>query len=931
MQVRLRFEQERFYRTRTLIERAPFAWALLAEDICGLVEASVTATYAPGDTIFSESDAASLDRYYLVAEGTAVETRGDVKHRREVGEYGNGDGFCEWALYSDPEVALEELRSNSVVTAGPKGCTCVCIDRLAFTLLIGPYEDLVLELQARASGPASNDRRGHHHPTGRAPARVGRNAAHGRHDYHRRKSSPEPLDMLAADGSGRWSPRRRMRDATATSPRGRTVWDGSAVSPRKKAPVGDDSRASPRRKSLESLGPPELPPPKKLFNDGERRRQRIAAAASAAAAAGAEGDHSLPSISEGGGPSVSMATESVAKLIAGDNSGTPESELSPRGRCGESGEEQFSSQEGDKEALLSVTAGFGIKMAEVTSSSLRLSYEKAVMPTPKANIDTEGLEKPVTLIEGATESFAGRDKWVGNFEETDSDAPDSGGTLGFSALSKELAISNTVNEVPKECELESSQRLAAQQPPTFDLEDRAEYIENIVVPDLADVKDDEIMNVVMDETVADPVNEGPEGTDEEDRDIPSEFKLARARSMGVVHAPQKPRIDDQIASSHESQGNARPFIQAGVVPTDIQVTDADLASTIKSGVVSLGFNTSFGRYPFDFGAAPGTPGELPKTPGGTVLLNTQGRAAAPPFKSPSITPSQSRVGSSHGLPLDRRTRSTTSHAVTSADEFSVPSAVRRRGSDDDFSDDGEAPIRAASRGTTSQSAVSPGTVPKIRLRKADVIWADGQVRPKSMLAMATDVAATKGGTSTFPSIREIRGRGSLKRDELGITLGEPPIRQRSSLLAPFGPGPGAYDLAPRRDLGCVRIGLADRRFVWDETHRVAARLPGPGQYNADIGSIQARVAAKHIDGKLHLKQRMELQARFSLTRAIDERSLGGDSLGKTMSFLEETVLRCIEKHGGQHYSELPQQSELCYELRSVDAVRRAYQEHGIDL
>ena len=90
--------------------------------------------------------------------------------------------------------------------------------------------------------------------------------------------------------------------------------------------------------------------------------------------------------------------------------------------------------------------------------------------------------------------------------------------------------------------------------------------------------------------------------------------------------------------------------------------------------------------------------------------------------------------------------------------------------------------------------------------------------------------------------------------------------------------------------------------------------------------------ARRLDGpeprRQYLAQRTELQARFSLARTGDG---GLRGVGTGMTWLEDTVVRCIEKHGGQHYTELPQQTELCYELRGVDAVRRAYQEHGVDL
>ncbi len=95
--MRLRFEQARLARARALVERAPFGWALSAEDVCAVAEAAVTVWFSAGETVFSEgapdpptASSSATSSEFLVEEGSAVETRGDAKHRREAATYRAG-------------------------------------------------------------------------------------------------------------------------------------------------------------------------------------------------------------------------------------------------------------------------------------------------------------------------------------------------------------------------------------------------------------------------------------------------------------------------------------------------------------------------------------------------------------------------------------------------------------------------------------------------------------------------------------------------------------------------------------------------------------------------------------------------------------------------------------------------------------------------
>ena len=79
-----------------------------------------------------------------------------------------------------------------------EACTCLRIDRLALTLLLGTYEDLLSDLQARASGGAP-DRSSQHITAAYAracgpPAGLGGNGASATRGLvgRRRGSSPLP-------------------------------------------------------------------------------------------------------------------------------------------------------------------------------------------------------------------------------------------------------------------------------------------------------------------------------------------------------------------------------------------------------------------------------------------------------------------------------------------------------------------------------------------------------------------------------------------------------------------------------------------------------------------------------------------------------------------------------------------------------------------
>ena len=990
MQVRLAFEQDRFARTRTLIERSPFAWALSAEDVCGLVEASVTAAYDAGTTIFSEADVASLDRFYLVAEGQATELRGDAKHRREVAEYASGDSFCEWALYSDPEVAVEELRSNPVVVAGPAGCTCVCIDRVALNLLLGNYEELVADTQSHTSANHGSDHRGqHYHQLARnGGMRPPRNVTHGR---HRRRSSPEALDGFP-DSSGRTSPRRRHWDPAA----GRAGSDSGSVSPRRRAGGGpDDSRNSPRRKAREAVVP-ELPPPRKHFDDGERRRQRQTAAAAAAAAAApaaegglrtagsldTEGMYALPPISESvfgsvmshAGTSGDQPWDGAGEALVKPEGGSSMADISGewdtregidvlgtlisvagRGKANSSGVNQEATLENMDQSPTSVEHRAGSGVGSVGTV-------RAAVPVTKAAEDIE-VKTEGPRAEEAIEKSAGGEALAGLSDGScmavDEDWADAGavGPLpGKGVVTETAAEREEATFVDWEAEVRGEEEVGEE---IVEEKDKVPHANSEI--EVASVGPPEVQGADFHGAIAEVATRNENITEEagdvdkaldwqetaaqdEEEVMGSSPSVAMEAHSTADIALDEMAVMDQTMGCLDIEGNADNLtggIREGCIDQPVlDVQDGLMPDHLV--VPAMGFSGGLGpgagRYAFYTGA-PGTPGELPKTPGGTVLLTTQGRGTATSFQSPSVTPSQSRLGSRDGLHFDRRARSTASHALTSADEFSVPSAARRRGSDDDLSDEGYADRagRAVSRGADSVSPTSPTAVPKIRLRRTDSNSGGGSsgvgLRPKSM------IAGTSSRNFAFPRIRDasyghegVEGAGqTVLKSTFGTIAGRGRSTTSLGLSAPVGPGPGAYDVGRRRDLGCVRMGMADRRSVWDDARRAAARIPGPGQYDSDVGSIQMRVA-RRLDGpeprRQYLAQRTELQARFSLARTGDG---GLRGVGAGMTWLEDTVVRCIEKHGGQHYTELPQQTELCYELRGVDAVRRAYQEHGVDL
>ena len=57
----------------------------------------------------------------------------------------------------------------------------------------------------------------------------------------------------------------------------------------------------------------------------------------------------------------------------------------------------------------------------------------------------------------------------------------------------------------------------------------------------------------------------------------------------------------------------------------------------------------------------------------------------------------------------------------------------------------------------------------------------------------------------------------------------------------------------------------------------------------------------------------------------------GPADGGGLSLFDESVLACIERHGGCSFTALPPQSELCFELRTLEPIKRGYAEQGVQL
>lgn len=118
------------------LQSVPVLDALLAHERQQVAEALDEINFSSGDVIVRQGDPG--DTFYIIRYGHAVvyKSDGGTAEAVEVARLGPGDFFGERALIKN------DVRSATVQAAGGP-IECLCLDREAFTLLLGPLNDLM--------------------------------------------------------------------------------------------------------------------------------------------------------------------------------------------------------------------------------------------------------------------------------------------------------------------------------------------------------------------------------------------------------------------------------------------------------------------------------------------------------------------------------------------------------------------------------------------------------------------------------------------------------------------------------------------------------------------------------------------------------------------------------------------------------------------
>lgn len=394
-------------------------------------------------------------------------------------------------------------------------------------------------------------------------------------------------------------------------------------------------------------------------------------------------------------------------------------------------------------------------------------------------------------------------------------------------------------------------------------------------------------------------------------------------------------------------------------------------------------------------AGEGQTRSLPRTPGGTVIMNPVSWHGIPSFKSPGATPvhstghsrAQSRGhsrGHSRGTGAlsagggggdddpSRRSRAKTSHLMATEDEFVIPAGASRE--EDMYASDEEEvegwgaggklqPLearRSSSRPAASRRAKT--AEPTLAPIRGKTTFGTSPNKTSTELVMAR--ARELPGPADYELVprRKRRGwtltpggRGPSQVDALQRSAARLPGPAHyvphseekevcggriSSSVTPGmfdggwrSPGPSYYQIPSLGQRPSVRISTAPRQTSLDALAQAAASYPGPGQYRHDMDEDEA-ASWTRLSVSREYASRGRQRARKAAQRRQEEDE------GRDMAELAPTrkpssslvaASRLLSRSGESWYGQLPSSSELCFELRSRVPIQRAYLEQGIEL
>mmetsp|Transcript_8210 Transcript_8210/g.13011 ORF Transcript_8210/g.13011 Transcript_8210/m.13011 type:complete len:254 (+) Transcript_8210:18-779(+) len=144
------------------------------------------------------------------------------------------------------------------------------------------------------------------------------------------------------------------------------------------------------------------------------------------------------------------------------------------------------------------------------------------------------------------------------------------------------------------------------------------------------------------------------------------------------------------------------------------------------------------------------------------------------------------------------------------------------------------------------------------------------------------------------------------------------------------PGPGEYEIKqPRKKT--TNFGAVSNESALEKLTRHAALTPGPGEYNPESDSIQARI--RHLVRKEYsTKSRLKIeQMKIARRDYAESMSETGKTLGQPLFGVAGIIRKLWGTRPGSPPKELPSTEELCIELRAAGSIRRSYKETGVQL
>jgi len=149
------------------------------------------------------------------------------------------------------------------------------------------------------------------------------------------------------------------------------------------------------------------------------------------------------------------------------------------------------------------------------------------------------------------------------------------------------------------------------------------------------------------------------------------------------------------------------------------------------------------------------------------------------------------------------------------------------------------------------------------------------------------------------------------------------------------PGPGMYEPAEKVLRG-GRMPEGDRWVEKDNSLRRVANEPGPADYDGNYDGIQARVRREAVR-QVSVANRSKFEARRERRRETaggaarasrSAGSAGSSKANKGLATANEHIRRLWGDRPGSPPRTLPDQAELSWEMRNIEAIRRIYRENG---